>query len=220
MLFRSGETAKFTFADQSRVQLNAGSSIRFPKQFGKEKREVYLEGEAYFQVADNKQKPFVVHATGLDIKVLGTAFNVRSYPDEDIVETTLEEGQLEVSASKKGGKEKMAWRLNKNEQFIYFNKADSSQLNRNVNTGIYTSWKEGHYKFQKIKLGRLIKSLERLYEVELRFENDKLKNLTYSGSFFKDEPINIVLNMVEMSSKEVEVNKLDNKQFLITQKTQ
>ena len=89
-----------------------------------------------------------------------------------------------------------------------------------MNTGIYTSWKEGHYKFQKIKLGRLIKSLERLYEVELRFENDKLKNLTYSGSFFKDEPINIVLNMVEMSSKEVEVNKLDNKQFLITQKTQ
>jgi ferric-dicitrate binding protein FerR (iron transport regulator) len=215
-----GETASFTFADQSRVQLNAGSSIRFPEQFGKKKREVYLKGEAYFQVADNKQKPFVVHATGLDIKVLGTAFNVRSYPDEDIVETTLEEGQLEVSASEKEGKKKMTWRLDKNDQFIYFNKADSSQLNKNVDTGIYTSWKEGHYKFQKIKLGRLAKSLERLYDIEIQFENRKLKDLTYSGSFFKDEPINIVLNMVEMSSKEVEVNKLDNKQFLITQKTQ
>jgi ferric-dicitrate binding protein FerR (iron transport regulator) len=215
-----GETASFTFADQSRVQLNAGSSIRFPEQFGKKKREVYLKGEAYFQVTENKQNPFVVHATGLDIKVLGTAFNVRSYPDEDVVETTIEEGQLEVAASEKGGKKKRAWRLDKNEQFIYFNKADSSQLNRNVDTGIYTSWKEGHYRFKMIKLGRLAKSLERLYEVEFRFENDKLKNLTYSGSFFKDEPINIVLNMLEMSSKEVKVNQLNNKQFLITQKTQ
>jgi ferric-dicitrate binding protein FerR (iron transport regulator) len=215
-----GETASFTFADQSRVQLNAGSSIRFPEQFGKKKREVYLEGEAYFQVADNKQKPFVVHAIGLDIKVLGTAFNVRSYPDEDIVETTLEEGQLEVSASEKEGKKKMAWRLNKNEQFRYFNKGDSSQLNKNVDTELYTSWKEGHYKFQKIKLGRLAKSLERLYDVEIQFENRKLKDLTYTGSFYKDEPVDKVLEMVEMSSEAVKVNQLKNKQFSITRKIQ
>jgi ferric-dicitrate binding protein FerR (iron transport regulator) len=212
-----GETASFTFADQSRVQLNAGSSIRFPEQFGEKKREVYLEGEAYFQVAENERSPFVVHAIGLDIKVLGTAFNVRSYPDEDVVETTLEQGKLELSISEKEGKKKVEWRLNKNDQFIYFNKADSSQFYRNVDTGIYTSWKEGKYRFNKIPLNRLTKSIARLYDVNIDVA-EEIKYLTYTGIFFKDQPVDKVLERIEMSALDVEVKQFENKQYMITKK--
>ena len=212
-----GETARFTFVDQSRVQLNAGSSIRFPKHFGEEKREVYLEGEAYFQVAENEKRPFVVHAIGLDIKVLGTAFNVRSYPDENILETTLEQGKLEVSTSEKEGKKKVEWRLNKNDQFIYFNKADSSQLSRNVDTGIYTSWKEGKYRFNKIPLNRLTKSIARLYDVNIDVA-EEIKHLGYTGIFYKDQPVDKVLERIEMSALNVEIKQFENKQYAITKK--
>jgi ferric-dicitrate binding protein FerR (iron transport regulator) len=159
----------------------------------------------------------VVHAIGLDIKVLGTAFNVRSYPDEDVVETTLEQGKLELSISEKEGKKKVEWRLNKNDQFIYFNKADSSQFYRNVDTGIYTSWKEGKYRFNKIPLNRLTKSIARLYDVNIDVA-EEIKYLTYTGIFFKDQPVDKVLERIEMSALDVEVKQFENKQYMITKK--
>jgi len=212
-----GETANFQFADQSRVQLNAGSSIRFPENFTGGKREVFLEGEAYFQVAEDKKHPFIVRTNDMDVRVRGTAFNVRSYPEEEFVETTVEEGKVEVS---KPGREQISGKkstLKKGEQLLYNSKTDTFSLTRNVDTRLYTSWREGQYRFKKARLDRLAKSIERLYDVNIDVAAE-IKHLAYNGIFYKDESVDEVLDRIERSAFDIQIKKLDNKQYAITKK--
>lgn len=213
-----GETANFRFADGTRVKLNAGTSIRFPEHFQAGRREVYLTGEAYFQVAKNQERPFIVHTGDLNIKVLGTSFNIRSYPGEGIITTTLEEGKVEVF--KPDARDKQKYILSKNQHLQYEKASKKMHLKKQVDTRLYTSWKEGHFKFRGIKLDRLIKSIERLYDVEIEIKHPDLQRLTYTGSFYKSEPVNKVLEMIEMSSREVNVKQRNNRKFIITQKTE
>lgn len=213
-----GETANFKFSDRTRVQLNAGSSIQFPEHFGKEKREVYLEGEAYFQVTENQQRPFIVHAGELDLQVLGTAFNVKSYPDENIVETTLAEGKVRITKNGDTRKNGKGCILEKGQHLAYDKMTEDFQLNKDVNIELYTSWTQGRYKFQGIQLMRLAKSIERLYGVQIKIEDPELRDLTYSGSFYKGEPVIKVLKMIELSALEVEITQIHENKFLITQK--
>ncbi|MDZ7690866.1 MAG: FecR domain-containing protein [Balneolaceae bacterium] len=92
-----GERASMEFSDGSRVILNSMSTLRFPKVFEGTKRELHLEGEAFFQVAHNKERPFVVHANGVEVNVLGTEFNVNSYRENEAVEVVVREGKVAVN---------------------------------------------------------------------------------------------------------------------------
>ncbi|MFC2087144.1 FecR family protein [Bacteroidota bacterium] len=211
-----GETAIIKLADRINIQLNAGSSIRIPTEFDKRKSHVYLTGEAFFKVSGNKKQPIVVNAGELEIKVFGTSFNVKSYPDENLVETTIVEGNVEVFKSNKPDK----FNLGKNQFLIYDKKSDTFYLKKDVPTTFYTSWTEGYYKFSGIQLNSLIKNIERLYDVDVRIENQKLKDLTFTGSFNKEESIPKVLEMIELSSNDVQINHIGNKTFSITNKNQ
>lgn len=212
-----GETAHFQFSDGTKIQLNAESSIRFPENFQNDRREVFLHGEAYFQVNENTEWPFVIHSADLDIRVTGTSFNVRAYPDEDIIETTLVDGKVQVYRENNTEDIRQGHLMKAGQQLRYHKEAGEFQLNE-VDPNLYTSWKDGYYKFSGIQLNRLIKSLERLYDVKIRIENPELGNLTYSGSFFKEESIYEVLEMIEKTSFEIQINQLENKTFLIVHK--
>ena len=211
-----GETAHFKFADQTKVQLNAGSSIQFSKQFADGRREVFLEGEAYFQVSEDKNRPFIVHTDGLDIKVLGTSFNVKSYPEDKIIQTTLEEGKIQVSQISDSKRQKKKYILDKQQHLRYNKKMKDVQLKKNIDIRDYTGWKDGHYKFQGIQLNRLAKNIERLYNIDMQIEHPGLDSLTYTGSFYREESVSKILNMIELSSSQVKIEQTNNGKFIIT----
>ncbi|MBN1131922.1 MAG: FecR domain-containing protein [Bacteroidales bacterium] len=210
----SGETAFLEFADQTVVHLNAESSIQLPESFNKDAREVFLTGEAYFNVARNEELPFIVHLDHLDIKVLGTSFNVRSYADENTVETTLEEGLLQVICGEAENGDDNIYFLRKGQHLSFNSKTNTVQI-KEENTLLYTSWKQGYYKFKKIKLDQLVRTIERVYDVDISLDQQETGNLTFSGSFFKDESVEDVLNMVEQSALDIAVHKVANSRFEI-----
>ncbi|WP_164111772.1 MULTISPECIES: FecR family protein [Sphingobacterium] len=157
-----GGTFQVLLPDGSRVWLNAMSQLRYPTSFAKQERRVELNGEAYFEVAKDKGKPFVVDVYGLDVRVLGTCFNINSYQNRNLIKTTVVEGAVEV------GKENRATVLYPGQQLEY--RSDhSSRLLKNVNLVEIMAWKDGFFSTSSITLGALMDEVERWYGVDVEY---------------------------------------------------
>ena len=211
-----GATTELTLSDGSEIWLNSGSTLTYSNDF-LQHRKVILEGEAYFDVTHN-ETPFIVHANQLDIKVLGTLFNVKSYSDESTIETTVEEGIVQVSYKRKENIEKNTYSVKKGQYLLFNNITKGFQL-KEGDTHLYTSWKEGYYKFHKIKLNQLAKTIERLYNIDISIDRNELSNMTFTGSFYKDETVDKVLEMVERSTLDIRIVKQGYNKFLIVSKS-
>ena len=157
-----GQRSQITLYDGTRAWLNSGTKLKYPVVFKPETREVTIEGEAYFNVAKDAKHPFVVSAGKLKVEVLGTHFDVCAYSDENEFSTTLEEGSVNVYNTKNGKFTKM----NPGEQVVLDRKTDSFKL-QNVNTDLYTSWKENLLKFDGATFEEVIKKMERWYDVRI-----------------------------------------------------
>lgn len=123
-------------SDNTRVHLNSGSSLRYPVRFAGDIREVFLTGEGFFEVTKDEERPFVVKTEEVDVRVLGTSFNVNAYPDEKVVATTLVEGKVRVGYGSKN------FDLDPGMQFVY-DREDKTANVRTVDMELYTSWKDG-----------------------------------------------------------------------------
>jgi len=201
----AGSRTQLVLPDGTKVWLNAGSRINYDKNFGTSLREVTLTGEAFFDVVRNAGKPFVIHTERIDIRVLGTRFNVKSYPADKTTEATLINGSIEVSVKDRPS-EKII--LKPNEKLVVAN--DDSTLHRkdpglqknNTNeslvtirkptyeqaTGaiIETSWVENKLVFQDEEFGTLARQMERWYGIGMRFDNPALEQLRFTGNFQKE----------------------------------
>ena len=177
-----GGIYSLVLADGTKVYLNSGSSLEFPSRFGKKERLVKVSGEAYFEVAKNKEWPFVVSAGETGVKVLGTEFNVKSYADEAGVYTTLVEGSVVIL---RGGKELL--RLRPGEQ-SYYNKGVGNVTVKEVDTGVFTAWKDGMFYFKDMTLGEIVRMVARWYDLEVFFQNGDLRDVRLSGNLkrYKD----------------------------------
>lgn len=192
--------------DGSEVWLNAGSTLRYNDHFDKEKREVYLEGEAYFMVKHNAARPFIVHAANMNIKVLGTEFDVKAYPDENISETSLIKGSVEVIVSQHGQNQKIYL---KPDQKVVINKVQSElpdiknkgqhrvkplELIDTVSASVIlrslkkvdniipeTAWKENMLVFEDEPLSSLAQRLDRWYGVNIMIEDSVLAQQHFTG---------------------------------------
>jgi transmembrane sensor len=217
-----GGRSTIQLPDGSEVWLNAGSKLKYSRQFGNKNREVFLEGEAFFNVEKSKHS-FIVHTSDLDIHVLGTSFNVKSYPDEDRIETTLIEGiiRIERELSDKPvflkPKEKLTFRKSCNLVSIKSAEDENDiedskkiqvvpdkitpriQIFENINTEESISWKEGDLIFNKEPLDNLAKKLARKYDIRFEFTDEELKNYSYSGTL-RDFPLEQVLKALELTS--------------------
>ena len=140
-----GSEYSIVLADGTKVFLNASSEIYYPVVFPGDKREVGLKGEAYFEVAKDEHRPFFVQTGDVRIRVLGTSFNVTSYPEHEKIETTLEQGRIQIT----NGKEQVD--VVPGKQVVY-DKKNSQFKMRSVDTKLYTSWKDGYYKFEQMNL--------------------------------------------------------------------
>ena len=190
-----GGIYSLVLADGTKVYLNSGSSLEFPSRFGKKERLVKVSGEAYFEVAKNKEWPFVVSAGETGVKVLGTEFNVKSYADEAGVYTTLVEGSVAIL---RGGKELL--RLRPGEQ-SYYNKGVGNVTVKEVDTGVFTAWKDGMFYFKDMTLGEILKTIARWYDVEVFYVNAGVQGIVYNGKMPMYSGIGDVLRKFELSGE-------------------
>lgn len=186
---RGGEY-KLMLSDGTQVWLNAESSIKYPVRFLKSQREVFVSGEAYFEVSADEKRPFIVNAQNTQVRVLGTAFNLRAYPDEDITQTTLVKGMVSVE------NEKNARIINPSEQYTYSQSTGQSLL-RKVDVRLYTSWKEGIFLFSSQPLSQILNDISRWYNVSFQYSDDAIKRSVFSGRLKKHENANTLLNLFE-----------------------
>ncbi|MGB8357731.1 MAG: FecR domain-containing protein [Bacteroidales bacterium] len=191
----AGFRMNIEFGDGTKVWLNHGSKLRYPYRFDSKCRKVYLTGEAYFLVAHNEKVPFVVSTKNLDIKATGTEFNVSAYPGDNIIKTTLVEGQLGIY--EKGTSTRIET-LNPGE----CNKYNSQKNNCTTESGDirkYIAWKDGLLIFKNDSIPEIAKKLERWYNVDVRIVNENVKEFTCTGTF-SEETLSQVLELMSLPS--------------------
>lgn len=186
---RGGEYS-LTLADGTKVWLNSESSLKYPVQFIGVIRKVELTGEAYFEVAHNKSKPFIIESHDTEVKVLGTKFNVSAYNDEEDITTTLVEGSVQVSSL---GNSEL---LEPGCQAVVKRGSNQFQVNK-VNAVLYTSWRNGVFQFKDQSLEEICHQLSRWYNVEFFFTENQYRNLRFAGAAKKDRSLDFTLEMIE-----------------------
>lgn len=191
---RGGEYS-ITLEDGTKVWLNAESRLKFPVEFCRETREVYLTGEAFFKVTSDTSHPFIVITDQARITVLGTSFNVSSYPDDQTMHTTLEEGKVQVKAIRSGE----SMQMQAGEQIRLEKNGKMSKEKTDVTH--YTSWKSGRFVFKDMPLDKLLRQLARWYDVEIHFQKEKRKQITFTGDLKKYENLNEILEIIELTSE-------------------
>ena len=184
-----GNDCKLILSDGTKVWLNAESTIKYPIQFLGANRKVYITGEAYFEVAHNKKKPFVVYAENNKIKVLGTKFNINTYK-KDIIYTTLIEGKVEVSQNNIA-------KILKPKQQIHFNK--NKAIVNFINVENIIDWKSGFFNFEENRLEDIMDELSRWYDLKVFYFNNEIKNLKFTGYLNRNKELNSLLNLFEMT---------------------
>ncbi len=180
--------------DGTQVSLGSKTTFHYDKDFGKNKRIVYLEGEAYFDVAKQKDKPFIVKTTEQDIEALGTKFNVMAYPTDSLVITTLLEGSVRLMTLG-GGRETI---LRPDQQFIYNRNRKTASLNY-VDAWQYTSWTTGYYYFSEQTLDAILDRLSHVYGVEFTVLSKSLNKRTFTGTFYRGESIKDIMEVINLS---------------------
>ncbi len=189
-----GSVSEMMLPDGSIIFLNSDSRIKYSIEGEKGIREVFLNGEAWFQVEKNTKKPFVVHTPYYDVNVTGTRFNVKAYDTDNEITTTLEEGEVVINSSINF---KLAFSptLNPGEQLV-FNKYSKKMTIKTVNTKWFTSWKDNKLIFINLSLKDLIVLLERKYGVDIEVKNKAILDYHYDGTI-KNESILEVLEIIK-----------------------
>lgn len=213
-----GERKNIQLPDGSDVTLNAGSKIEIRENFGISSRDVYLEGEAFFDVKHNAKLPFIVHTPAMDVKALGTAFNVKAYLNEKITETSLLRGLIEVTLKESHNRvmllypnQKIKWEqplakttnTNSSKENNGSNSNGSDSLLKKLVVTDYgnikeVAWKENKLIFEDELFGDIAILLERWYGAKIEFKDDAIRNYRFTG-MFETEDLNTVLDLLKES---------------------
>lgn len=221
----AGAKSKITLPDGSTVWLNAGSSIKYSNRFGEKQREVTLIGEAYFDVVSNRSKVFLVKTSELNIKAYGTTFNVKCYPEEGTVETTLLSGSIGVKRVGLANNKTDEVVLQPNQRVVYYKasqkaletvpdkivnaaspmpkkRADNKltyMISKGIDPQTFTSWKDGMLIINSETLVDLAVKLERKYDVKISFDSEKLKQIKFTGTL-ENETVEQVIEAIGMAA--------------------
>lgn len=195
----AGKKRRVLLPDGTTVTLNASSKLRLGKDFNKKDRNIQFEGEGYFSVAHNKLKPFIIHTDKVNLRVLGTIFNMRAFPGDKTVETTLLSGAVEITLN---SATHTKLRLVPNEKFVLNAKQQVSVKPLPV-MGIQTvfteiDWTKNKLSFQDKSLEDIVPDIERWYGVEIDIVNPAYRANTYTASF-DNEALDQVLNSLQLT---------------------
>ncbi|MEZ0183688.1 FecR family protein [Flavobacterium oncorhynchi] len=207
-----GKRFKLKLSDGTIVNLNAGSTLRYPQQFGiNGNRNVYLTGEAFFDVAKDKEHPFIVNANQVDIKVLGTKFNISAYPENPTVNSTLIEGSIEMFETANPANVVL---LEPNQMATWQHNAKKITL-KNVDPAFYSAWTKGELAFKDTPFSTIAKIIQRTYDVEIINENSDLARQNFTGTIKISE--SSVENILDLLKRDTPFNySIEQKTITIT----
>ena len=194
-----GKTSEIMLTDGTKVYLNAGSRLVYPDYFVDKNREVFLVGEAFFEVRSDEKHPFVVQTTDLRIKVTGTQFNVSSYPSDNIIEIVLKQGKVRLEENNTGLLSESVDLLP--NQLASFNRITKGMELKDVNTDNYILWKENLFHFESTDLNRVVKKLERFYNIRFNYSDPMLGMIKISGKLeLKEDNITTINSLAIAAS--------------------
>jgi transmembrane sensor len=189
-----GKKTKVVLSDGTQIWINAGSKLTYPSQFGSSKREVSLEGEAFFEVAPQAQRPFIVHSGKLSVNVLGTEFNVNTFGSS--FQTALVSGKVKLQAGTK------SLVLLPGELGSYHDQS-AGLSKKESNLREYTAWKDKEIYFDNGRLGDIASRLEREYDLSFSFESPELKNLHFTVDMPRPDEVKAVLSNIQLSTNQI-----------------
>ena len=221
-----GSRAQFSLSDGTTITLNAGSTLKYDNRFGILDRVVQLEGEGYFKVAKDEERPFTIKTSHLNIRALGTSFNIKAYLDDKTIETTLVEGSIRIEELNDKNRDGVIV-LKPNQKLTFFKEnstiVDETAITKgkaekniqplkvqkslviprlvteNVNIEPIISWKENRWIFEKASLSQIAVELERKFDVQINFESERLKTFQFTGIIIS-EPIEQVLEVMSITA--------------------
>lgn len=188
---------EITLSDGSVVRLNKNSEIVISEDYMRDKREISLTGEAYFDVAHHSEKPFIIQTGNSSIEVLGTSFNVRSVSDRDNVQVAVMDGRVSFSAMEGEKTERASVVLSKG-QYGYLDVKESSIAVDEIAIDNYLAWKSGRFIFDELTLNQVCTQLNRLYSLDCSFEDDELGNLHLTANF-SNESLDKTLSVIALT---------------------
>lgn len=183
-----------TLSDGTKIWLNSETVLRYPESFLGRQREVFVEGEAYFQVKHDPLHPFIVHAAQSRIEVLGTEFNVRTYRDETAIATTLVEGSVSMTS------ETQNVILRPGQQGCV-TQTDGQLTVRKVDTYLYTAWKDSRFVFRNARMEDLLNTLARWYDLTIFYQNSETKAIRFTGDMSRMDNFQQLLNIIENNER-------------------
>lgn len=191
---RKGEY-QLTLADGTRIHLNSESELRFPTSFIDGERRVYLKGEGYFEVATDTARPFVVEASEIDVRVLGTRFNVNAYTPGDVIRTTLVSGKVRVSDRDNG----ITTVLEPGQQAEW---QEGRLFIREVDASAVTAWIDGKFYFEEgATLEEITEQLKRWYDIDFFFTSENVKHFVFAGMIKKEYSANEIFSIIEKTTR-------------------
>ncbi|MGD9557251.1 MAG: FecR family protein [Mangrovibacterium sp.] len=189
-----GQITSLKLFDGSTVWLNSESTLTYSSDFNSAGREVYVEGEAYFEVVPDRERPFVVHLENSAISVLGTHFNVKSYPGSERVEAVLVEGTIEFTC--RNGSV-----LLKPQERVVLSAREGTIIKDRANIESVLAWKKGKYYYSNEGLPAIIEQLQRWYDIEFVFNKDELSSYTFTGVINHEKSIEYNLQLIELTNR-------------------
>ena len=193
-----GERSQVVLPDGTKVWLNSSSSVEYVALFFSRQRRVKMEGEAYFEVEHDRRAPFVVSTNGLDIEVLGTRFNIRNDDNEHRVTTVLLEGAVKAYAS---GREQASVRLHPAQQLVFDTRTHAMRLTDCPSAERSINWIDGRFCFEHDTFGEIVAELKRYYNVDIRFMDNRLRDMRFSGNFRVEDGIYHIMSVLQLTYK-------------------
>lgn len=202
-----GKRLTLQLSDGTKIYLNSGSTIEFPQRFVGNTREVLLDGEAFFEVAKDSTKPFVIKSNGVQTTVLGTSFNVNSYDENSEIKVSVKSGKVKVNSIEDGV-------IIGTHQQAVFDKKTKNIRKETINSNDLFAWKDGVLQFNDQPMREVLKTLERWYGVSFRFENQTIKNCHLTATY-KNESLTAVLESVIYTKKGLKYQYINDQEILI-----
>lgn len=214
-----GNRTLVVLPDSSKVWIANSSTLKYPREFSGKTRELFLSGEAYFEVAHNERQPFIVNIGENRIKVLGTRFSVSAYPEDKMVRADLISGkiQFDICSGSTPGRKYKSFLLNPGYS-LELNKENNTVTDSKIPEGFYDYWEHGMYAFKNESFESLAGRIERIYNVEIVFEDNYLKNKRYSGSFSVNDNIYNFIEAIRQTSVEPVVYRMEGNKLFINLK--
>lgn len=210
-----GQKSQIVLADGTKVWLNSDTKIKYPGNFSKNQRDVYLDGEAFFEVSKNTHQPFVVHTSGVNVKVLGTKFNVKAYADENQIETSLFEGKINLVLKNSSTKNMAEKEIEPGQSFIY-SKTNHRLVANKFPQDEINGWKANQLIFKDDTFVNLVKKVERWYDVKVVYDRKLFNDRRLTVELYEGERLERLMNIISLT---LSVNyKYEKGQIILTPK--